>query len=65
MGRIIHFDTLLLNSPEWLEALKIASSGRIDSHYYSRTYGKCYWCDRSTNLLALILFIAFTDRNSK
>ncbi|BAY25032.1 serine/threonine protein kinase with WD-40 repeats [Calothrix sp. NIES-2100] len=40
---------------EWLEALKVASNelnlcGRIDSHYYSQTYGKCYWCDRSTKL---------------
>ena len=40
---------------EWLEALKVASDelilcGRIDSHYYSQTYGKCYWCDRSTKL---------------
>ncbi|MDB9454396.1 GUN4 domain-containing protein [Dolichospermum circinale] len=40
---------------EWLEALKVGNDrlticGRVDSHYYSRTYGKCYWCDRSTNL---------------
>jgi WD40 repeat protein len=38
-----------------LEALKVGNDrlticGRIDNHYYSRTYGKCYWCDRSTNL---------------
>jgi WD40 repeat protein len=24
--------------------------GRVDSHYYSRTFGNCYWCDRSANL---------------
>jgi WD40 repeat protein len=38
-----------------LEALKVGNDrlticGRVDNHYYSRTYGKCYWCDRSTNL---------------
>jgi TonB family protein len=40
---------------EWLEALRTGNDnlticGRVDSHYYSRTFGKCYWCDRSTNL---------------
>ncbi|MFM6502446.1 MAG: protein kinase domain-containing protein [Dolichospermum sp.] len=40
---------------EWLEALKVGNDnlticGRVDSHYYSRTFGNCYWCDRSTNL---------------
>jgi serine/threonine protein kinase len=40
---------------KWLEALKVGNDrlticGRVDSHYYSRTYGKCYWCDRSANL---------------
>ena len=40
---------------KWLEALKVGNDrlticGRVDSHYYSRTYGKCYWCDRSTKL---------------
>ncbi|MDH6062099.1 hypothetical protein NWP17_16935, partial [Chrysosporum bergii ANA360D] len=40
---------------EWLEALKAANNDlspceRIDSHYYSRSYGQCYWCDRSTRL---------------
>ena len=40
---------------KWLEALKVGNNrlticGRVDNHYYSRTYGKCYWCDRSTNL---------------
>ncbi|MDB9309059.1 hypothetical protein PN471_10490 [Aphanizomenon sp. CS-733/32] len=40
---------------KWLEALKVGNDrlticGKVDSHYYSRTYGKCYWCDRSTNL---------------
>ncbi|QEI41252.1 hypothetical protein BMF77_01836 [Dolichospermum sp. UHCC 0315A] len=40
---------------KWLEALKVGNDrlticGRVDSHYYSRTYGKCYWCDRFANL---------------
>ncbi|MBD2384723.1 protein kinase domain-containing protein [Cylindrospermum sp. FACHB-282] len=40
---------------EWMQALKIASNGLIlcgtvNSHYFSRTYGKCYWCDRATKL---------------
>jgi hypothetical protein len=40
---------------KWLEALKVGNDrlticGRVDNHYYSRTYGKCYWCDRSTKL---------------
>lgn len=40
---------------EWLEALRIGNEnlticGRVDSHYYSRTYGSCYWCDRFTKL---------------
>ncbi|WP_413174371.1 protein kinase domain-containing protein [Anabaena azotica] len=40
---------------EWLEALRIGNEnlticGRVDSHFYSRTYGSCYWCDRSAKL---------------
>jgi WD40 repeat protein len=40
---------------KWFEALKVGNDnlivcGSIGSHYYSRTYGQCYWCDRSTNL---------------
>ncbi|MGM3307924.1 protein kinase domain-containing protein [Anabaena sp. WFMT] len=40
---------------EWMTALKVASNELnvckvVDSHYYSQTYGKCYWCDRSTKL---------------
>ena len=40
---------------EWLEALRTGNDnlticGRVDSHYYSRNFGNCYWCDRSTNL---------------
>jgi DNA-binding helix-hairpin-helix protein with protein kinase domain len=40
---------------DWVKALRLAVNelticGKIDSHYYSQTYGKCYWCDRSTKL---------------
>ncbi|MEW5859468.1 MAG: hypothetical protein AB1861_19105 [Cyanobacteriota bacterium] len=36
---------------EWRKALAVAVEhltvcGKVDSHYYSTTYGKCYWCDR-------------------
>ncbi|MEH2303969.1 protein kinase domain-containing protein [Nostoc sp.] len=40
---------------DWVKALRLAVNelticGKVDSHYYSRTYGKCYWCDHSTKL---------------
>lgn len=40
---------------DWVKALRHAVNelticGKVDSHYYSQTYGKCYWCDRSTKL---------------
>ncbi|WP_375472659.1 helix-hairpin-helix domain-containing protein, partial [uncultured Nostoc sp.] len=40
---------------DWVKALRLAVNelticGKVDSHYYSRNYGKCYWCDRSTKL---------------
>ncbi|MEH1856275.1 MAG: hypothetical protein V7L11_32455 [Nostoc sp.] len=40
---------------DWVKALRLAVNelticGKLDSHYYSRTYGKCYWCDRFTKL---------------
>ncbi|MDJ0736312.1 MAG: hypothetical protein QNJ47_19985 [Nostocaceae cyanobacterium] len=40
---------------EWKQALKTAFNslnlcGKVDSHYYSHSYGKCYWCDRATKL---------------
>ncbi|PHM10091.1 protein kinase domain-containing protein [Nostoc sp. 'Peltigera malacea cyanobiont' DB3992] len=40
---------------DWVKALRLAVNelticGKVDSHYYSRTYGKCYWCDRATKL---------------
>ena len=35
----------------WLGALEVAfnelqSCGKVDSHFYSLSYGRCYWCDR-------------------
>jgi DNA-binding helix-hairpin-helix protein with protein kinase domain len=43
------------SAQEWVKALKkamvrLAVCGKVDTHYYSRTYGKCYWCDRSSQL---------------
>ncbi|MBW4557966.1 MAG: hypothetical protein KME59_18930 [Trichormus sp. ATA11-4-KO1] len=40
---------------DWVKALKLAVNdlticGKVDSHYYSRNFGKCYWCDRANNL---------------
>ncbi|NDJ26270.1 hypothetical protein GS682_32875 [Nostoc sp. B(2019)] len=40
---------------DWVKALRLAVNelticGKVDSHYYSRTYGKCYWCDRAIKL---------------
>jgi DNA-binding helix-hairpin-helix protein with protein kinase domain len=36
---------------EWRKALSLAIEdlticGKVESHYYSKTYGRCYWCDR-------------------
>jgi len=40
---------------DWVQALKVATDqlsvcGKIDNHYFSQTYGKCYWCERANNL---------------
>jgi serine/threonine protein kinase len=40
---------------DWHNVLQVAVNeltvcGKIDSHHYSRTYGKCYWCERAANL---------------
>ncbi len=42
-------------SEDWHNALQVAVDdlticGRVDSHYHSRSYGKCYWCERSAKL---------------
>jgi DNA-binding helix-hairpin-helix protein with protein kinase domain len=36
---------------EWRKALSLAIEslticGKVDSHFYSKIYGRCYWCDR-------------------
>ncbi|MEH2276031.1 MAG: hypothetical protein V7K40_14895 [Nostoc sp.] len=48
---------------DWVKALRLAVNqlticGKVDSHYYSRTYSKCYWCDRS-NKLGVDIFPSF------
>jgi formylglycine-generating enzyme required for sulfatase activity len=40
---------------EWRGTLEAALNevircGKIDGHYYSKSYGKCYWCERASNL---------------
>jgi serine/threonine protein kinase len=40
---------------DWHNALQVAVNeltvcGRLDSHHYSRHYGKCYWCERAAKL---------------
>ena len=40
---------------DWHNGLEVAvnqltSCSRVDSHHYSKTYGKCYWCDRAATL---------------
>ncbi|MBC1305741.1 protein kinase domain-containing protein, partial [Trichormus variabilis] len=40
---------------EWVKALRLALDdltvcSKADSHYYSRIYGQCYWCERTNNL---------------
>ncbi|WP_017297810.1 helix-hairpin-helix domain-containing protein [Nodosilinea nodulosa] len=51
-----HRDASLRPSPaEWLRALKLAVADlkacrRVNCHYYSQSYGHCYWCDRKKTL---------------
>ena len=40
---------------EWYKALEVAIADlaecdQITNHYYSKSYGKCYWCDRAAQL---------------
>ncbi|WP_072926557.1 SUMF1/EgtB/PvdO family nonheme iron enzyme [Microcystis aeruginosa] len=40
---------------EWRGTLEVALNevircGKVDNHYYSRSYGKCYWCERFSDL---------------
>ncbi|MEH2373493.1 MAG: hypothetical protein V7K15_10600 [Nostoc sp.] len=49
---------------DWVKALRLAVNelticGKVDSHYYSQTYGKCYWCDRAIKL-SIDIFPGFT-----
>ncbi len=41
------------SAKEWVSALKLAVNeltlcGKVDSHYYMQSLGKCYWCDRAS-----------------
>ena len=43
------------SAEEWMKALRLAvkeleECDKVVSHYYSRIYGKCYWCDRAHHL---------------
>ncbi|HEY9672515.1 MAG TPA: hypothetical protein V6D11_13795 [Waterburya sp.] len=51
---------------EWRKALSVAIEnltvcGRTDRHYFSRTDGKCYWCDRKAQT-GLDLFEPLTPK---
>ncbi|GBL11357.1 serine/threonine-protein kinase pkn1 [Microcystis aeruginosa Sj] len=40
---------------EWCDTLEAARQevipcGKVDNHYYNRSYGKCYWCERFSDL---------------
>ncbi len=40
---------------DWVKALKVARSElvvckKVRNHWYSKTYGHCYWCDRKVHL---------------
>ncbi|TRT79494.1 MAG: serine/threonine-protein kinase pkn1 [Microcystis sp. M_OC_Ca_00000000_S217Cul] len=40
---------------EWCDTLEAALNevircGKVDNHYYNRSYGKCYWCERFSDL---------------
>ena len=40
---------------EWKNALEVARNqliacSSVDSHFYSQSYGRCYWCQRASNL---------------
>jgi len=52
----------------WVIALKLAMDnlnicGKVDKHYFSRTYEKCYWCERANNL-GTDIFRAIASSNS-
>ena len=52
----------------WVMALKLAINnlnicGKVDRHYFSRTYEKCYWCERA-NYLNVDIFASSASTNS-
>ncbi len=43
------------SAEEWFQALRVASESlilckQVESHYYSQSYGSCYWCDRVSKI---------------
>lgn len=52
---------------DWHKALEVAISslticGKVDNHYYSHNYGKCYWCERAS-MLGIDVFPVISSRN--
>jgi serine/threonine protein kinase len=50
---------------DWVKALRVANKelipcGKVNSHYYSKNYDRCYWCERVTSL-GIDVFPAFVD----
>lgn len=55
---------------EWLRALKLAVADlkacrRVNCHYYSQGYGRCYWCDRKKHLGVDIFSKAVLSREQR
>ncbi|MEH2338157.1 tetratricopeptide repeat protein [Nostoc sp.] len=53
---------------DWVKALRLAVNelticGKVHSHYYSRIYGKCYWCDRAIKL-GVDIFPIFSKKHT-
>ncbi len=49
------------SAEDWSAALQIAindltSCGKVDTHKHSRSYGKCYWCERKNILGGVDIF---------
>lgn len=47
--------TLRPSAKDWHDALRLATGelircNRVANHIYSRTYGKCYWCERKDKI---------------
>jgi hypothetical protein len=54
------------SAEQWHNALKEAFEelticGKVDSHYYSASYGRCCWCERAAEL-GVDIFSSMTDK---